>query len=110
MEPACQRADQRRSGHPLARRRVDQGDVELGTIAPLLEKLRAYAISINADRELAADVVAMVGEPENVKPVTETMQAFDRGKDTFPRQPSRRRMQDRFVRLANGHLALSPYA
>ncbi len=67
------------------RRRLDQGQIKLGTIAPLLEKVRAYAVSINADRELSADVVAMVGEQEDVKTVTETIQALlTMGRNTMP--------------------------
>ncbi len=58
------------------RRRLNQGEIKQGTIAPLLEKVRAYAASINVDRELKADLLATVGQPEDVKSVTETLQAL----------------------------------
>ena len=58
------------------RRRLNQGEIKQGTIAPLLEKVRAYAASINVDRELTADLLATVGQPEDVKPVMETIQAL----------------------------------
>ena len=58
------------------RRRLNQGEMKLDTIAPLLEKVRVYAVGINLDRELTADVVATVGEANDVKPVTETLQAL----------------------------------
>ena len=58
------------------RRRLNQGEIKLDTIAPLLEKGRAYALGINLDQELSADFVATVGEADDVKPVTETVQAL----------------------------------
>ncbi len=58
------------------RRRLNQGEIRQGIIAPLLEKVRAYAASINVDRELKADILATVGQPEDVKPVVETIQAL----------------------------------
>ena len=77
LEPGCQGADQCRAGDALAAPPAQPGaKCKLGTIAPLLEKARAYAVGINLDRELTADVVATVGEAEDVKPVTETFQAL----------------------------------
>jgi len=58
------------------RRRLNQGEIQLDTVAPLLENVPAYALSINLDRELSADLVATVGEVPDVKPVTETLQAL----------------------------------
>jgi len=67
------------------RRRINQGEIKLGTIAPLLEKVRAYAVGVNLDRELTADVVATVGEADDIKPVTETLQALlTLGRNTVP--------------------------
>jgi prepilin-type processing-associated H-X9-DG protein len=46
------------------------------TFAPLYEKARSYAVSINAsDPALAIDLVAAAGSPENARPVVETLQA-----------------------------------
>ncbi len=67
------------------RRRLNQGEIKLDTVAPLLEKVPAYALSINLDRELSADLVATVGEAPDVKPVTETLQALlTLGRNTVP--------------------------
>jgi hypothetical protein len=67
------------------RRRLSQGFADgpqnpqvmkLETIAPLLEKVRAYAVGIDVDRELKVDAVAMTGPADDVKPVVETAQAL----------------------------------
>jgi hypothetical protein len=62
--------------------RVDRGSspgVALGleTFAPLYEKARSYAVSLDAsDRSLALDLVAAAGSPEDARPVAETLQAL----------------------------------
>jgi hypothetical protein len=75
----------RRLNQGLAGDQQNRGGMKLDTIAPLLEKVRAYALGINLDRELTADVVATVGEADDVKPVTETIQALlTLGRNTVP--------------------------
>ncbi len=67
------------------RRRLNQGEIKLGTVAPLLEKVPTYALSINLDLELSANLVATVGAALDVKPVTETLQALlTLGRNTVP--------------------------
>jgi hypothetical protein len=67
------------------RRRLNQGfagnpqdplQMKLETIGPLLEKVRAYAVGLDADRELTVNAVAMTGSADDVKPVVETAQAL----------------------------------
>ena len=67
------------------RRRLNQGlaggpqnpaGTKLDTISPLLEKVRAYAVGINLDRELAVDVVATASSAEDIKSVTDTAAAL----------------------------------
>ncbi len=51
--------------------------VKIETFAPLYEKARSYAMSLNAtDQSLAIDLVASVEGSENAKPVAETLQAI----------------------------------
>jgi hypothetical protein len=68
------------------RRRLSQGQIldrqgdqarQLGyeTVAPLLEKTRAFALSIDVDNQPLSDLVATVGAAEDLKDVKETMQA-----------------------------------
>jgi hypothetical protein len=78
------------------RRRLNQGQVldrqgertrQLGyeTIAPLLEKTRGFALSLDVDRGLQADLVATVGSPDDLKDVAETLRALlTLGKNAAP--------------------------
>jgi prepilin-type processing-associated H-X9-DG protein len=67
------------------RRRFNQGEMKLNSIAPLLEKVRAYTLGISLDSELSADLRATVGDAADVKPVTETLQALlTLGRNTVP--------------------------
>ena len=50
--------------------------IKLDTIAPLLEKARAYVISLDASRGIHLDVRAVTGGGDDAKPVAETMQAL----------------------------------
>ena len=53
--------------------------------APLLEKTRAFALSIDVDKQLTSDLVATVGSAEDVKDVKETVQALlTLGKNAVP--------------------------
>jgi hypothetical protein len=52
------------------------GELAYETISPLLEKTQAYALGIDVDKELKADLVATVGSPDDLKEVTETLQAL----------------------------------
>jgi hypothetical protein len=54
----------------------DLADLKLDTISPLLEKVKAYALSIDMDGDLAVDAVALVGSADDIKPVLETAQAL----------------------------------
>jgi hypothetical protein len=72
------------------RRRLNQGQVGAAqgesprnpggliyeTLSPLLEKTRSYALGIDFDKGFKADVVATVGARDDIKLVTETMQAL----------------------------------
>lgn len=49
--------------------------IKLDTIAPLLEKARAYVISLDASRGIHLDVRAVTAGGDDAKPVAETMQA-----------------------------------
>ena len=56
--------------------RTSRGSLALETFAPLYEKARSYAISLDAsDRKTTLDLVAAAGSPENARPVAETLQA-----------------------------------
>jgi prepilin-type processing-associated H-X9-DG protein len=55
------------------------------TIAPLLEKTRGFALSLDVDRGLQADLVATVGSPDDLKDVAETLRALlTLGKNAAP--------------------------
>lgn len=58
------------------RRRLNQGNMKLDTVAPLLEKVRTYAVGVDLDKGIAVDIVAQTGSPDDVKPVTDTAQAL----------------------------------
>jgi prepilin-type processing-associated H-X9-DG protein len=69
------------------RRRLNQGQIldrqgnqagQLGydSIAPLLEKTRAFALSIDVDNQPLSDLVATVSAAEDLKDVKDTMQAL----------------------------------
>ncbi len=58
------------------RRRLNQGEIKLDTLAPLLEKARAYALGISLDRELKVDAAATVNDAEDLRPVADTLQAL----------------------------------
>ena len=56
--------------------RTSRGSLTLETFAPLYEKARSYAVSLDAsDRSMTLDLVAAAGSPENARPVAETLQA-----------------------------------
>jgi hypothetical protein len=66
------------------RRRLNQAfagaqhpqELKLETIGPLLEKARAYALSVDVDKQLTVEVVAIANSAEEVKPVADTAQAL----------------------------------
>ena len=67
------------------RRRLNQGEMKLEMIAPLLEKARAYAAGVDLERGVAIDVVATAGSADDVKSITETAQALlTLGRNSLP--------------------------
>jgi beta-lactamase regulating signal transducer with metallopeptidase domain len=67
------------------RRRLNQGQIKLETIAPLLDKVEAYALGVALDKDLAIDLVGSVGAAEDMKPVMETASALlTLGRNSMP--------------------------